>query len=323
MNVVLKQLKILYFTIDLSNYFQQSNENFKEELRKNQDIDVYFHHGSGDIQEILNKINFQPDFIFIDEIELFRLSFGFPTGLNNIDIPTGVLIHDLHRDNHLYTRFILENEIDLVFTFYRDAFLHLYPQLADKMVWLPASINPNIFKDYGLEKKIDFLMMGAKVRKWYPLRSIIHEEMKNKPGYVYHGHPGYRNLNEEERKRFLVGEKYAREINRAKIFFTCDLIYKYPVKKYFEVTACNTLLLASGSKELKDLGFIHGETFIEINSKDVRQKANYYLYNEAERLAIAKRGHEMVMKNHTMEKRAVEFIEHLKKHIHWSDKTHE
>jgi spore maturation protein CgeB len=96
------------------------------------------------------------------------------------------------------------------------------------------------------------------------------------------------------------------EINRAKIFFTCDSIYKYPVNKYFEVLACKTLLLASDSPELYDLGFRSGDNFVAINKHDFLEKAEYYLRNDDERKRIANNGYMLVRKRHSTATRAKE-----------------
>jgi hypothetical protein len=315
----MKRLKILFFTVDLKDNLQKEPLYFIQELIKIPELDIRICYQSGNIHDILKELDFSPDFIFIDEIEYFRKKQGFIQGLKEVNIPSGILIHDLHRDNEIHSKYVIENDINLVFTYYRDAFLRFYPELADRMVWFPKHINPYIFKDYQLPKEINYLMMGATYKKFYPLRSYILRKMVNQPGFVYHGHPGYRDFTEEEMEKLYIGEKYAKEINRAKIFFTCDLILKYPISKYFEVLACNTLLLATGSQELRDLGFIDGETFVEITRQNFLQKARYYLEHEEERLEIAKRGFDMVHQNYRTEQRAKDFVKTIKSYLQWSE----
>ncbi len=128
-----------------------------------------------------------------------------------------------------------------------------------------------------------------------------------KTKYLYQWYPwhaGCRNFEDDENA--FVGEKYARELNRAKIFFTCDSKYQYPVPKYFEASACKTLLMASESKELKDLGFEPGINFVAIEEQNFEEKAKYYLHHEEERLKIARQGYEMVHSRHSTVKRAME-----------------
>ena len=73
--------------------------------------------------------------------------------------------------------------------------------------------------------------------------------------------------------------------------------------------ACNTLLLATASKELFDLGFIPGEHFVPIDEDNFEEKAQYYLEHESERLKIAQQGYEMVREKHSTVKRAADFKE--------------
>lgn len=140
--------------------------------------------------------------------------------------------------------------------------------------------------------------------------------MRGRPGFVYHEHPGWRTYSEAERKTAYVGELYAREINRAKMFFTCGSIYDYPLLKYFEVPACNTLLLASSFSELIDLGFVPWVHFVPINEYDFEDMAEYYLNHDNERIMIAQQGYEMVRENHSTSLRARQFVNLVRAILH-------
>ena len=83
--------------------------------------------------------------------------------------------------------------------------------------------------------------------------------------------------------------------------------------KYYETLACNTLVLASASQELTDLGFINGETFVAVDETDFREKSDYYLHHEQERLAIAQKGYEMIQNRHTTKQRAKELLQHIQR----------
>ena len=160
------------------------------------------------------------------------------------------------------------------------------------MKWLPLYVNTNIFKDYGLKKDIDWLLMGAITGWVYPPREKVVHTMIGCEGFIYHEHPGYRDISKDEEKIF-VGKKYAQEINRAKMFFTCDSIFNYPINKYYEALACKSLLLASSSKELFDLGFIPGVYYVKIDESNVIEKAEYYLHHPDEREKVTE-GYKMV-----------------------------
>jgi len=272
-------------------------------------VNVAMWYESGDINDILNNISFTPDFILLNDLKESRCP--KITGLNKINIPFGIIVHDLHYKIDKRKQFMKENDVEYVFSIYRDAFHKTFPKYIDNMQWLPHFVNTDIFKDYNLAKEIDYLMMG-KVAFYYPLREKIYRVMKDDPGFVYHGHPGYRDIDESEDSEVFVGEDYAKEINRTKIFLMGDSHFHYPLIKYYEVLACNTLLLAPSSNELRDLGFVPGTHFVEIDRYDFLEKARYYLSHEDERKDIAKAGYQMVHANHSVKIRAQQLVDMIR-----------
>ena len=306
----MRKINLVYSTVDRSNHLIRYGEYFKRELLRLPDVNLFLIEEDMSIDKILAVVPFTPDFIFFDDFTKNYDMFG----LRDVDVPKAVLYWDIHRTQDEFRIFVWKNKIDLVFSFYRDTFGRYFPEFANKFRWLPNHVNLHEFKDYGLNKEIDFLLMGATLKKVYPLRAKIAQEMAGMKGFVHHQHPGYRDFAPDEGE--YVGESYAREINRAKIFFTDDSIFKYPIAKYFEVPACNTLLLAPGSRELNHLGFVDGVTFVEINEHNYLKKAMYYLEHGDERLAIARRGYEMVRNNHSTPIRARQFVNHLRDYLY-------
>lgn len=290
---------------------ERSSHYLAEELKKQCDETIY--NGEGYLPDIIENLEDKPDFILLNDCFAPKLCPPI-YGIAQVNIPKGIIFHDLTVNILERKKYFVQNRFDYVFSHYRDAFLKRYPRLTDKMIWLPHHADINVFKDYNLDKKINWLLMGATEPMLYPLRAIIKGQMNGWEGFVYHPHPGYRHEDEIE-PGSLIAEDYAKEINRAKMFMTSDSILRYPVMKYFEVLACNTLLLASASNELEDLGFVDEETFVAINKYNFKEKAVYYLQNEEERIRIARNGFEMVKKNHSTEKRAGELIQHIKRII--------
>jgi glycosyltransferase involved in cell wall biosynthesis len=222
-----------------------------------------------------------------------------------VEIPFGIYLEDLHNLNNVEER-IEKDKINHIFVSYRDHFITNFPNLAGKMKWLPHHVNTAIFKDYHLSKDIKMLMMGAVYEYYYPIRHKILQTLSGNIDFVYHPHPGYRDINETDGD--FVKEKYAMEINKAQLFFTCDSIYKYPLLKYMEVLACNTLLLAPDSPELQDLGFRSEENFVAIDEENFLEKAGFYLKNEQERRRIANNGLNLIQERHTTAIRAKELL---------------
>jgi hypothetical protein len=299
-----RKINLLVTTGDFSKYISPEFHYLLMEVAKLTNLTVW--HESGDIKDILKKVEVQPDFIFINEFG--ESNSPKITGLSTLDIPFAVNLYDIHYHIKDRKEALHAENVKHIFVYYRDKFLEWYPEFAHMMKWLPKHINPAIFKDYKLEKEIDYLLMGAVHHRVYPIRHKVVQAMKDEPGFVYHEHPGYRNIDDDEENVF-AGEKYAKEINRSKIFFTCNSRYEYVLTKYLEVPAARTLLLAPSSKELEDMGFVPGEHFVEINEDNFQEKAQYYLENESERYRISKQGYLMVHEHHTTKKRAKQFVE--------------
>ncbi|WP_273126473.1 glycosyltransferase family protein [Bacillus weihaiensis] len=294
------KLKLLFITKDWSSGIERNNYYLSQSLNNLTTLTIW--EESGDIQDILTTLHFKPDFILLNDLRPTRCP--EITGLKECKIPVGMIMHDLHYKTSYRKQFIEENNIRYLFTHYRDKFLEWFPEYEDRMIWFPHFVHIDVFKDYQEEKTIDFLLMGSTYPPIYPLRAAILDELGNLPNFTYHEHPGYDKETYDE-ENFFVGSRYAREINKAKIFFTCDSIYQYPVMKYFEVLASRTLLLASHSQELEDLGFIPGIHYVEIDLDTYYEKALYYLQNyEGIGKEIAENGYQMVRKYHSVDVRA-------------------
>ncbi|WP_377889543.1 glycosyltransferase [Alkalihalobacillus sp. R86527] len=308
-----KKRTILFITKDLSKHVERSSFYLVRELQKRANVITWHEHGN--LSDIIRQISSLPDFILLND--LHPTYCPYIRGVESTTIPVGIFMHDLHYHKLRRKRFVEKGNVSVVFGYYREAFMESYPEFHNRFVWLPHHVETTIFKDYQIGKSIDYLMMGALFPNFYPLRASMYNQLKSASNFKYHQHPGYKQI----AKGHLAGEAYAKELNRAKIFLTCDSIYHYPVLKYFEAPACNTLLLASSSKELTDLGFIDGKTFVSVNEHNVVQKAAYYLQHEEERIRIARAGHEMVQANHSTSKRAEELMQHIEKVIADSKKT--
>jgi len=304
-------MNLLFIAEDTSDFIDKSIHYLEEELAKLTNLIVW--RESGRIEKILDTISIKPDFILIVNDISFKMS-PVVKGMHSIDIPTGLIVNDVHRFTEQRRNYIRKNNIKYIFSVIRDKFYESYPEYKNKMIWVPHCINPTIYKDYNLAKDISLLMIGA-VNDTYPLRQTILKSYKRNSDLIYHEHPGYQPLEKFKESFFYINEKYAKEINRAEIFFTCPSIFNYPLMKYYEVLACKSLLLAPTFKELEDLGFIPGIHFVAINEYNFKEKARYYLNNDYERKKIVCQGHKMVHQNHTIQIRAQQLVEQIKKII--------
>ena len=306
----MRKLNILYFTFDWSSYTYKPDHYFKQILAIQPDVHVHFTEQGGYLPEIIRKLDFTPDFIYIDNFTHNRRINTLPTGLNEVNIPKGILLHDVQRRKNAFRSYLLSNDMDLIFVHYRDAFLKYFPELRNRLRWMPNHVYKQIFHKYKVKKTIDYLMMG-RVNDLYPLRKEIVSRHHKLKGLIVHEHPGYKSFTNKEKDSLLLDEKYAKEICRAKMFLTCGSRYDFAVGKYFEVPACGTLLLASNFSELTDLGFKDKKNFISINKRNFVKKAKYYLEHEDERNEICRKGYKLVNSRHLTDIRVREFVNEL------------
>lgn len=288
--------------------------------------EVRYWYRDGSIQEILKKLNFQPDFILQYDVAWGYAFSPMITGLNDIDIPKGCVVIDIHYFPYVRRQYFEDNKIDLIFSLTKSPFLKTFPDYREKMRWWPFSINPGIFKDWQLEKEIDYLLMGqvydpcgtnkTNTQKGrYPFREEVLKKMRGIEGFVYHAHPGH-----DAPSTALLNEKYAQELNRSKIFFTCGGQYKYPVLKYFEALACRTLLLAEPVQDILDLGFKDCLHFVACDLSNFQEKARYYLDHEKERQLITDHGYELIHKQHTNDARAKQLVHYIEEFLAGQEK---
>lgn len=304
-----RNLHVLLIAKDTSTYLDRSYFYLETELAKKTQLSVW--RTSGHIQTILQKLSIQPDFILLVQDIGSRFE-PMIHGLAEIPIPSAVFVNDVHRFTETRRSFLRKNRNTHLFSVTRYACMDEYSEFEDRMEWFPHFIHPSIFKDYQFNKDIGILMLG-KVDKTYPFRNYVKQVFQMHPQFLTRTHPGYTFFEDPYHK--LVGERYAMELNKAKIFITCPSIYTYPVKKYFEALACSTLLLAPHFDELGDLGFKPGEHFVQVDQQTVLDAVTYYLYNEVERNTITKKGYAFMHETHTISIRTNQLIKKMEEII--------
>lgn len=300
-------MNLLFVTKDWRQGIEKNTVYLANELKKLVNLTQWYE--PGDINDIVQALPQKPDFVLLGDLRPTRCP---PiSGLDRFRLPFGIIMHDLHYKTDERKAFIHDNNIRHLFVHYRSYFLQHYPEFADRMIWFPHWVNTNVFRDDRQEKSYDYLLMGCVDAHIYPLRTLILEHMQQLPGFVYHPHPGY-DVGSYNEAVHIVGRRYAKEISKAKIFLTDDSIYHKMLIKYFEVPACNTLLLAPDSTDARDLGFLPGGNFINIDANDFYEKALYYAQHyDSVGSKIAHRGYEMVRERHSAKKRAQQLIAHI------------
>ncbi|MDY0395028.1 glycosyltransferase [Virgibacillus halophilus] len=307
-------LTLLLIAADTSRFTNNNYYYLESELASLTKLIVY--RKSGNINKILRKIPEKPDYILILN-DVGKTFTPVVTGLSEIRIPVGLIVNDAHRLVEQRRRYITKNHINTFFVICRHNFYHYYPQQRhDQVNLLPQFANTSIFRDYGSEKTIDFMMLGeVSLPHIYPLREKILQYYTNDPRFFNRPHPGWRNFTTEQAEKTLIGENYAKTINQAKLFFACGSVRQVVTFKYFEVPACHTLLMAPALPELKEIGFIPGKHFVDINEENFPEKANYYLKNTAEREKITEEGYHFIHTHHTTAHRARQLVQQIKSYL--------
>lgn len=81
--------------------------------------------------------------------------------------------------------------------------------------------------------------------------------------------------------------------------------------RHFEINACGGFQLSYYVEGLERLYTIGDEIALFASPEDLVEKTHYYLKHEDEREAIAQRGYARTLRDHTMEKRFQDILEHL------------
>jgi len=311
-------MRVLYLTPNFSNFFAATYDGMIKSLAPYCDLTLY---GPGyklfndfgsslDIQNVINLMydGEEPDVIICWDIEGSGWAGDF-TGLGRVNCLKVFWTVDTHNDAVPHRLEYLKNAgIDLILVTYDKAqesrYTKIFQTLGVPIEFYPFSIDPEMFKPMDIPDKYDVAVIGNMSSSYYHLRNIAHEALKD-AGYRYH-HPFMKQY---------VREEFARHINECKICVTCSGSFKGLVQKYYEVTACGTLLMADRCMDLYEQHFVDGYNFVEITADTVYEKVRYYLAKPAEAKAIADQGRADILRYHTHEVRGAELYGLLKKHV--------
>lgn len=210
------------------------------------------------------------------------------------------------RHAYFIRRFHKEHKIDLVISKYLRPGLGQEVQLP--VEYLPHSVDSKIFKDYNLKKEYDISFFGTfKPPRIYRDRDAICR-MINNSQYKYILEKKYGG------RKFIDSLTVAQVINKSKVGFAVPSGRDFLLSRYFEIPACRSMLLCSDTPGLANC-FEKDKHYILFNGlSDFKDKLDYYLRNDDERQKITDAAHEHVMRNHTHEIRAKQFVKILEKY---------
>ena len=213
------------------------------------------------------------------------------------------------KDHSKLMNFIELNQIPLSF-YENPAWIDDLPEDLQKEP-LNWSVDTRIFNDNNPTKKHDVVSSGV-VSKHYPVRDKIKNMLDNKNmNGLYLSYPHFapllgRNINLQ--KYF---PEYANLLSSGKIFIFYNGIKGRTVAKYVEGLASGSLMLAPYPEGGDSYHLEPDKNFVNINEKNFKDKIQYYLEDENERVKITKLGIKTANKHLKVQDSVTRFIKTL------------
>lgn len=232
-----------------------------------------------------------------------------------VDIPRATFMMDVHGE--WFNRFerVKTGQIDMIFLRYygNGIAFRVKHDMKCAVGYCPWSISPKLFYDLNLERVRDVYITGSH-NPIYPIRMMLHFPIQQKYGHTpIEGYIDDFTFIADE-KKFLY-YRYFSTLNTSKMAVFDSSLFKYPLMKFFEVMACNTLAMSDLPVDWEVLGFKPEINMVSINYYDYLDKIKYYIRNEDERKRIAQNGMNLILNYHTNEIRAEQLIFQLEELI--------
>jgi spore maturation protein CgeB len=138
-------------------------------------------------------------------------------------------------------------------------------------------------------------------------------------GITIHGDRGWKHLIRSDRITLKPPLNYYNELplfyNACKINFNATSLQMREAvnQRVFDVLACGAFLLTDQQKSLNELFDVGNEIITYSDTDELPELADFYLRNSERRQAIALKGRERVLRDHTYRKRLTVMIEAMKK----------
>jgi tetratricopeptide (TPR) repeat protein len=175
------------------------------------------------------------------------------------------------------------------------------PNISKNLFVWPNFIDPEVYKDYYLEKTIPLLFTGYVNHPIYLWRKEIQEITSKHYEFKLLEHLGYND--NKSAVKMIYGEQYARAINTSCFVPTCGTVEKEIVRKHFEIPGSKSCLITERTKSVEAAGFIDMHNCVLVDQNNVLEKIDYLFNNldDLERITIS--GYELVHSRHTLKQR--------------------
>lgn len=262
----------------------------------------------------------EPDVIMLD-------SFFPPSpswkNLSSVEVPKAMCLSDPHHQLRRKLEYSEKNGIDLCLLNCRFTLnMPVVRKWTEKhssilTEWLPHCVNADVFRRYDDSCDFDVVSAMGVSSSVYPLRKEIAQRLSKMKDIrvALPQHALYELGAGIPMTKALVRERYAQFLSRSKVFVFGSSIYNYPLMKYFEGMACETLVLAPIPRDAAELRFKSGVNFMELDWRNLEQQILHFVADESERTRITRKARETVEKLHTDRIRAGELTQFLQRLI--------
>ena len=223
-----------------------------------------------------------------------------PSGITKIDIPTV----NVNEDTYAYT----ERRIRWSMLF--DYTLLFHPGYVERFqaaghpraLYLPLAVDRDIIDGPKLEPVYEIGAVGRTDSSLYVTRKRVLEKLDEQ----FHMNDWRRLYPPKEMGTIFRMSKIVINIPREDYLQEANM-------RVFEVMGSGALLLTRLPSELSNMGFQEGVHFIGYRTEEeLAPLVRHYLENEAERLEIANRSHDIVWREHTYDSRAATLLNRVR-----------
>lgn len=138
-------------------------------------------------------------------------------------------------------KYIIQNNFDYIWFKYETAITKRLQNSKFTCYKFPHMIfDPNIHKDYNLDKKYDILFYGATYPESYPLRNKLYKILQSNSDKFNILFLPYTKKHPE---KMIVGNELYKLISQSWLTCACCLITNCLVSKYFEIGLCGSVIL--------------------------------------------------------------------------------
>lgn len=209
---------------------------------------------------------------------------------------------DIHGDDELKNNYRnMMRRANLILCPYDNAFRKNYPEFTYKYQWFPHFFVPRNklqFSDINKTPVLKCLISGCTNKKIYPLRYFA--ACQNNRHIEILKHPGYKKIDIKNSK---VGIDYYKILRNYFCCLATSSKLNYVVRKYFEIPAVGSLLLANKTNDLCKLGFKKDMHYVEISKHNLLSKLDDILTHPDKFDRIRRSGRLFILENHSIKNR--------------------